>query len=142
VDSFKAAAALWREAENYFFAGYAMSNAISASWGSEYDGKDLEGLLSAALQDFGRCVETSPAHSHESLSALCVWLEDLRKMIPLNLVGGVHLKRAMQDLGAELAQRLMSLGADSPNAEYYLVRGHTVARANGKHGSRRRRGGA
>jgi hypothetical protein len=127
VESFKAAAALWREAGNYFFAGYAMSNAISASWGSEYDGKDLEGLLSAELQDFGRCVETSPPHSHESLSALCVWLEDLRKMIPLNLVGGSHLKRAMRDLGAELAQRLMGLGADSPNAEYCLVRGHTVA---------------
>jgi hypothetical protein len=127
VESFKAAAALWREAGNYFFAGYAMSNAISASWGSEYDDKDLGGLLSAALQDFGKCVETSPTHSHESLSALCVWLEDLRKMIPLNLVGGIHLKRAMRDLGAELAQRLMSLGADSPNAEYYLVRGHTVA---------------
>lgn len=127
MESFKAAAAQWREAGDYFLAGYAMSNAISASWGSEYDGKDLEGLLSAELQDFGRCVETSPAHSHESLSALCVWLEDLRKMIPLNLVGGVHMKRAVRDLRAELAQRLMALGEDSTNAEYYLVRGHIVA---------------
>lgn len=127
VDSFKAAAALWRETGNYFFAGYAMSNAIAASWGSEYDDKDLGGLLSAELQDFGRCVETSPTHSHESLSALSVWLEDLRKMIPLNLVDGLHLKRAMRDLGAELAQRLMSLGADSPHVEHYLVRGYVVA---------------
>jgi hypothetical protein len=127
VESFKAAAALWREAGNHFFAGYAMSRAIAASWGSEYDDKDLEGILSAGLQDFGRCVETSPTHSHESLSALCVWLEDLRKMIPLNLVDGIHLKRAMRDLGAELAQRLMSLGADSPNVEHYFVRGYTVA---------------
>src|SRR5215208_4782096 len=73
AESFKAAAALWREAGNYFSAGYAMSKAVTASWGSEYDDKDLEGLVSAELQDFGRCVETSPAGSPESLSALSKW---------------------------------------------------------------------
>jgi hypothetical protein len=126
AESFKSAAALWREAGNYFSAGYAMSKAVMASWGSEYDDKDLEDLVSAELQDFGRCVETSPAGSPESLSALSKWLLDLRRILPLTGVDSIHLKRAMSDLGAELAQRLVNHGADSPNAEHYLVRGHVL----------------
>jgi hypothetical protein len=127
VEAFKEAAALWREAGNYFSAGYAMSKAVMASWGSEYEDKDLEGLVSAGLQDFGKCVETSPTYSHESLSALSKWLLELRHIIPLNLVDSIHLKRAMRDLGAELAQRLIAHGASSDNAEHYLVRGYVLA---------------
>lgn len=127
VESFKAAAALWRETGNYFGAGYAMSKAVMASWGSEYDDKDLESLISAGLQDFGRCVETSPTYSHESLSAHSRWLLELRQIIPLNLVNSIYLKRAMRDLGAELAQRLMTHGVNSANVEHYLVKGHVLA---------------
>jgi hypothetical protein len=124
IETFKFAASHWRDANNYFSAGYAMSKAIMASWGYDYDDKNLEGLISAELQDYSKCVETNPPFSHESLSALTRWILELRQIVPLNLVDSISVKRAMTDLGAELAQRLMNHKENSTHLDNYLVRGY------------------
>ena len=124
IDSFKSAASHWREAKNYFSAGFAMSKAIMASWGNDDDDKDLEGLVSVELQDFSKCVETNPSFSYESLSALTIWIKELRQIVPLNIVNSLSVKRAIRDLSAELAQRLVNHDQNSINLENYLVRGY------------------
>ena len=124
IESFKSAASQWRDAKNYFSAGYAMSKAVMASWGEDYDDKDLGGLISAELQDYSKCVETSPPFSHESISSLTRWILQLRQIVPLNLVDSISVKRALSDLGAELAQRLMNHDENSAHLENYFVRGY------------------
>jgi hypothetical protein len=127
IEAFKSAPSYWRESNNYFSAGFAISKAVMASWGSDYDDKDLEGLITLELQDFGSCVETSPTFSYESLSALSIWIKELRKIIPLNIVDSISVKRALTDLGTELAQRLINHKENSIHLENYLVRGYYLS---------------
>lgn len=127
IESIKSAASHWRKAQNHFSAGCAMSKAVMASWGVEYDDKDLEGLISIELQDFSRCVETNPTFSHESLAALSKWILELRQIVPLNLVDSISANRALRELGTELAQRLMNQAENSIHRESYLVKGHVLS---------------
>ena len=70
VAELKEAASRFREAGQYFYAGWISDRAVLGAWG---DPDEMGRLLSAALDDFRQAVLTSAPSSYECLLALSAW---------------------------------------------------------------------
>jgi hypothetical protein len=101
-------------------AGLVMDRAAKAAWG---DINALRDCTEAACSDFRRAVVTLDPRDPAAFAAL----KALATQTAMDF-GGVYPDRpaAIRAVYEELAQRLLSIGRDSPQAASYLVRGVTV----------------
>jgi hypothetical protein len=111
----------WREANKHFNAGYAIERAEKAAWG---DGAQLYSCLTAAIQDYNKCIETQEPCAPEALAALVKLSGALGKLHTyFSELNEVAIPRTRDKLLGELGQRLITCYENTPYAEYYLVRG-------------------
>jgi tetratricopeptide (TPR) repeat protein len=114
------AAELWRELDQHFSAGMAMSAAVRAAWGRP---ELMAKAQNTSLEDFRAAVASNPPTSPAGLASLHKLRAELEQTLWLFQTEKRAVKGQIRLLGDELGQRLLTHFADSDKAENYLVKG-------------------
>lgn len=125
TEQLRNAASSWRAGSQFFYAGYALIQAIHLAWG---DGNLIRDCAIQAFEDFDTCCKTVPATSLEALAALKVWSTQLG----MNLIDldPSQVRDAARGLDEERGERMRYLGEHEEDARAragFLVRGLHVA---------------
>jgi hypothetical protein len=103
----------WREIGQHFSAGYCISTAKRAAWGTH----QFLDYVTRAIEDYKNTVNSERPNSLASFAAIVKWMTELRYLdFP-------DIQKAFRSLREELAQRLITYFKDSQNADSYLVKG-------------------